>query len=461
MARALTNERWAGRGALLVASLLITLATAVGPATALGATTGGPGVVVQVHPTSGSPSTYFDAHVGSGRSVIGSLAVVNTGSRSISVRLDPVDALTTNTLGSAYALTASARGPSSWIHLGHRRLTIPARAARSVGVSVQVPASARPGDYLSGIGVEALAATRVTSVAGGMSIGEIDRYAIGVELKLPGPRFPAIRFTGARVVRYPSRLTFLLLARNSGNVILQNVQGEATVSRDGRVLASVPLGPGTFVTGTAIAYPIGVPGEEPSEGTRYQVEADLRYGGGVAHLDTSVVFGRAAASVQQRYLVATPASGGGNDTAVLAGGALVLLLAGGGFALLLRRRRSLHGAAARAYLERTLATASETHPVSLMRIEIAGPGGGRRVARVVGQRIRATDRLCDLAGRLVLLLPGTGAQTAAGLAVDLGAALAREGVLTTSGAVPVATATTPVGVEELIAACRAPVAVAA
>ena len=329
-----------------------------------------------------------------------------------------------------------------------------------------MPRSARAGDYLSGVAVEAIGATTTTRPQGGTSIEEIDRYAIGVELTLPGPRRPAIEFTGARVVRFPSELTFQLLARNTGNVILKDVQGSALVTQAGRVVAELPLGPGTFVTGTAIAYPVGAPGQEPAEGTRYRVQAVLRYHGGVARLDTWVTFGRAAASMQQRYAGAPASSGGGSGGvgtlawAILAAGAALLLLAGIVLIVASRRRRPLRGRAARAHLERLLAGASDAQPVSLMRIEVdpAGPGGRRRAYRVVAQRMRASDRLCDLGtDGVVLVLPATAAATAAGLALDLSSQLAREGVVLARGVPPVATATTPTGVAEMLAACAVPV----
>ncbi len=456
----------ARRIARFALALTAGLCAAFGPATAAASADGGPVVIVQLHQASGSTSSYFDVSARPGMLVHpGSMVLVNPSAHAIDIRLDPVASLTTDTLGSAYALTASAAGSTPWIRLSRRRVTIPPRAVRDVTLLVAVPRSARAGDYLSGVAVEAIGAASATRPQGGMSIEEIDRYAIGVELTLPGPRRPAIEFTGARVVRYPSELTFQLLARNTGNVILKNVYGRASVSQAGRVVAEIPLGPGTFVTGTAIAYPVGAPGLEPAEGTRYHVQAVLRYHGGVARLDTWVTFGRAAAGVQQRYAGApapAPARSGGVGPlawVILAAGAALLLLAGIVLIVAFRRRRPLHGRRARAHLERLLAAASDAQPVSLMWIEVdpAGPGGRRRAYRVVAQRMRASDRLCDLRTQgIVLVLPATAAATAAGLALDLNSQLAREGVVLARGVPPIATATTPTGIAEMLAARAAP-----
>jgi hypothetical protein len=255
-----------------------------------------------------------------------------------------------------------------------------------------------------------------------MAINEIDRYAIGVELRLPGPDRPAIHFTGARVVRYPSELAFLLLARNTGNVILTNVQGRVVVSDAGGVVVSKRLGPGTFVTRTAIAYPVGAPDVKPAEGTRYRVQATLSYAGGIARLDRWVTFGRAASAVQQRYAPARASSEGqGQQTLawLIVGGAVAaLLLAGALVAIAYRRRRTRRGGAAFTHLRRALAAANGAQPVSVMRIEVE-PEGRRRALRVVARHVRAADRLCDLGAQGVLLvLPATAATTAAVLALD-------------------------------------------
>jgi len=381
--------------------------------------------------------------------------------------LDPVDALTTNTFGSAYSLGGPTHGVTSWTTLSSRRVTLPPHGQTNVTVAATIPGSATPGDYLSGIAVEALGQVNSSQSKHGIAIGEIDRYAIGLELSVPGPRSPLIRFTGARVVRDPSQLTFQLLASNSGNVILKNVHGSATVSRSGHVVAQLPLGPGTFVTGTSIAYPVGAPNQEPTVGTQYRVQATLYYAGGVAHLDTGVSFGHAAAVVQQRY-EGSGASSSSASSSILPWVALAIVLLGIGgvcffiFVLAPRRRRAPQGRAAQAHVDRALAGASDQRPVSIVRIRSDQPDQRRRAARVVSERMRASDQLCDLGDRgLVLVLPTTGAPMAGGFALDLTSALVREGVALPPGALAVATASAPTDLTTLMAAYAAPARVPA
>lgn len=310
------------RIAALVAAGILTLAPAALAAPA-------PPMIVEVHPASGEVKSYFDMTARPGRSAgAGTLELRNRLGRSVTVLLDPVDGLTASTLGSAYSVRGKAiRGSTRWTRLSDRRVVLAPKGTAEVDVSVRPPQDTKPGDYLSGIGVQALGSGREVRPKGNVAISSIQRYAIGVLTRLPGPRHPLIRFTGARVEREAAGVTFYLSARNPGNVILQDVKGRQTITQGKRVVARGAIGPGTFVTGTSIDYPVLTPGEHPREGAEYRVRAHLRYRGGIARLDTVVRFGHDSA-VRQEEL-------GGPDASSDDGGILGLLLAAAaGLALL-------------------------------------------------------------------------------------------------------------------------------
>jgi hypothetical protein len=222
--------------------------------------------------------------------------------------------------------------------VGSRLVTLPPGRAAVVPISVRVPLGAGAGDYLAGVSVEDLGQQAPSAKRKGVSIASVYRYAIGVEVSLPGPRQPLIQFTGASLQRQPAGLTFLLLARNPG-VILQGVRGHVRITRAGHVVISRPIGPGTFVTATSIAYPVPAFSETPAEGTCYRISAWLRYGGPIAQLHSSLCFARRQAEIQQSYGGPRVRSGAGTawwKIALLAGAILYGLLT---TILLLRRRR--------------------------------------------------------------------------------------------------------------------------
>jgi len=297
----------------------------------------------------------------------GTLELVNPTSAPIKVTIDPVDGMTTDTLGSAYQGTSvGEHGSTAWVRVDQRSVAIPAHSHQSVKVGMSVPASATPGDYLAGVAVEVLGQDRAARVTKGVQIGEVTRYAIGIELKLPGVRHAAIHFTGASLFREPSGLAFLLDASNYGNVILKGVHGWVRVSTGPRRVAAFPIEAGTFVSGTSIQYPVLARREDPPPGTEYRVQAELIYAGGVAYLDTRLQFSHAAAVTQQSYGGRKlPHAQVGRDLGV----ALLLLIILGGFVavpvVLRRRRRPLSRAAGIARLDDYLVT---MRPLSVARI---------------------------------------------------------------------------------------------
>ena len=385
-----------------------------------------PAIVVKVHQASGVVSPYFRLTASPAQSVAaGSLQVVNPTSRPVIVRLDPVDAITTNTLGSAYAQTGDAiHGPTTWLRLSRRLVVIPRHASReSVSVSLNVPAPATPGDYLGGVAVEALGQTSTAKVSKGVAIGETDRYAIGVEAKLPGPRTPIVKFSGATVSREPSGLVFHVNAHNTGNVILTNVHGSVRVTTGSRVVGAATIEPGTFVSGTSISYPLAAPHEQPTPGSSYRVQGVLRYAGGIARLDTRVVFSHPAAVKQQNY------GGRKLPKSTPAWRWLVLLLLAlaiviGVRQLLQRRRRPLNRPAGLKLLDRYLGPDGE-RPVSLVLISADGRAAGT-IATTIHPRLRRSDRVCDLGRDGVLVIcPRTTRPAANALRDDIEAELAR------------------------------------
>ena len=415
------------------------------------------GLIVVPRPASQLGLSYFKLSARPGGSVrAGAVELRNLGSAPLRVALTAVDGQTLSTLGSGYAPPGSGRRRSTrWLHIGSASIALAPGRGASVPVTVRVPRRAASGDYLAGVSVESLDQDASSSRRKGISIASVDRYVIGVEVSVPGPRRPLIRFTGAEIQREPAGLTFMLLARNPGNVILQGTHGGALITQGRRTVASVALGPGTFVTGTSIAYPIPVPSERPREGAVFRVRANLRYAGGIARLDTDVRFGRAAALAQQAYGgPKAPASSPSRSPMALVAllGAAVLLLVGAIAFLLLRRRREGRRSAVRA-LDAGLAAARESgEPLSLITLELSASGTpARRATAVVRSRVRPADRLCRLQdGRFLIVAADTDPETADAIAADLRRHLERAGGETLGVAVSVQHADAELSATELL-----------
>jgi hypothetical protein len=446
------SQKIVGKLAVILAGLAASLGL-----TAPAALAAGPGVIVKVHQASHLISPYFKLQARAGSSVAaGSLELVNPTGQTERVTLHPVDSITTSTLGSAYALqNAGIHGPTRWLRLGRRTVTLAGHGRRSVPVSLAVPATARPGDYLAGVAVQALDQSPAAKVTSGVSIGEIDRYAIGVELTIPGARHPALVLTGATVTRQPAGLAFLVSARNTGNVILKNVHGWVRVTSGSRRVAAATIQPGTFVTATSINYPLPAFHEQPTPGASYRVKAALYYSGGLARLDRTVVFSHAAAVTQQNYggrklPHSTPAW----RWALVA--LAILAAVPALYILVRRRRRPLNRTAGLRLLERWLAADSK-RPISIARVATS-EALTETIAAVIGPRLRRADRICDLGAEgLLVICPATSDRAAAALREDLLEQLARHPeVADVPIQIAVATASAPMRARQLLARAANP-----
>jgi hypothetical protein len=436
--------------------LVLLSLVAAGAVSAATASAQSPTVIVKVHQASGIVSPYFQLAARPAKiSNAGSLEVVNPTSRTVSVRLDPVAAITTDTLGSAYAQTdTSVHGAATWLNLSRRLIVIPRHASASVSVSVDVPATATAGDYLAGVSVEALGQSQTAKVTRGLTIGETDRYAIGVEVKLRGPRYPAVKLTGATVTREPAGLVFHVNASNTGNVILKNVHGSVRVTNGNRVVRTATVSPGTFVSGTSISYPLAAAREEPTPGSSYRVQAALHYDGGVAHLDTRVVFSHAAAVKQQNF--------GGRKLPKstppwrwLLLLVVLLALAAVSRKLIRSRRRPLGRVDGLKLLDRCLGPDGD-RPVSIALI-IANRRHNATIANAVRSRLRRGDRVCDLGRDGVLLIcPTTARPVANALRDELEAHFARHpGLARVPFEIALATANKPTTAQKLLDRAKA------
>lgn len=319
--------------------LLIALAALVAaPAGASAAA----GLIVVPHPASNSALSYFTTTATPGASTDGgTLELRNDGQSPLVVALTAVNGRTLDTLGSGYETSRSApTGSTAWLHFGAPRVDLAPGAVVSVPVSVTVPQGAAAGEYLSGVSVEALGQNATSNPANGVSVASAERYAIGFVTTVPGPLAAVIHLTGAAVETQPSGIVFTVKASNAGNAIVKGVHGTVRIQREGKTVASEQITSGTFISHSAISFPVPAHAQRPPEGTAYAVSATLVYPGGMAHLSKDVMFGERQAHVQQAYGRSSGSSPFGSlPVWAVIGFVLVAIYAAATTSVLLRRRR--------------------------------------------------------------------------------------------------------------------------
>jgi hypothetical protein len=385
-----------------------------------------PPMTVSIHSVAGVAGNYFQVSALSDQVVpAGSLYLRNPTDRPVTVLVDPVNGITSSTLGSAYHQRgARPTGAASWLALGERRVSLAPHDGERVPVTVQMGSGVRPGDYLAGISIQSAGGSGDVALHGNVAVSSVQRYGIGVEVRVPGPRRNHLRLTGVRLQRKPTATTFSLLARNDGNAILQDVHGEATITQHGHLVGRRAIGPGTFVSGTSIAYPLLFPKLQPALGDTYKVSAVMRYPGGVARINRNVKFGAVDAERQQSF--GGPQVDKGHTGKLLPFILLGALLAGALLAWELRRQRSGPGALRRTLLREIAHARASGQPLSVLLIARRA-GSPRQLRGGVRACLRRGDKVFHLDGGIVVVSPDRAETAATGLAAEIRRHASRRG----------------------------------
>jgi len=217
--------------------------------------------------------SYFILSVEPGTLVKSQVRIVNTGGKTGTAFLYPVDATTGQTSGAVYLSRQSPRRDvGSWIRLSRSQVTLAPGANEIVPFSFRVPPSAQPGDHLGGIVAEN-SQVQKSSGRGALQIKIRHLTITAVEVQLPGAPLAAVEATGVRPGGEHGYQYVYLHLKSTGNVLVKPAAVLTVRNATGRVVARRQTQLDTFVPGTEIDYPVLLPRQalEPGDYT-----ADVR-----------------------------------------------------------------------------------------------------------------------------------------------------------------------------------------
>ncbi|HZT17393.1 MAG TPA: DUF916 domain-containing protein [Gaiellaceae bacterium] len=296
--------------------------------------------------------SYFVLPAKPGETLTTEVRISNVGSAPGRALLYPVDATTGQTSGAVYlSRAAPRRDVGSWVHLGAASVTLAPGASRTVGFSVQVPPSVRPGQHLGGIVAEnatvqgAQGQGRSGGHVGGFRIRIRQLTIVAVQVDLPGPQLARLAVGGIDPGGNGHGYQQLMFGlRNTGTVMVKPTGTLAVTNDRDRRIERAALRLDTVLPRTAIDYPVLVRGRLLPAG-RYRASVVLRYAGHETRATRTFTIGNA--DVAQVFAAPRAFSPPGSHTSslrkalpwiVAAAGAL-LAAAGLGVALTGHRRR--------------------------------------------------------------------------------------------------------------------------
>jgi WxL Interacting Protein, peptidoglycan binding domain len=205
------------------------------------------------------------------------IRIVNTGSRTGTAYLYPVDATTGQTSGAVYLSRQSPRHDvGAWIRLARSTVTLGPGKDAVVPFTIRVPRSVRPGDHLGGIVAEnALVAT--SSGHGALQIRIKHLTIDAVELQLPGRVVARADVSGVKPGGEHGYQYVYLHLLNPGTIMIKPAGSLVIRNSRGRRVARRSLLLDTFLPRTAIDYPTLLPRQALSPG-RYTATVNLHSG---------------------------------------------------------------------------------------------------------------------------------------------------------------------------------------
>lgn len=213
---------------------------------------------------------YFIHDVAPGQSYSDTVIVTNTGTSSIDLHVNAVDALTGVTTGAVYANRQDpVRRWGAWVSPSTSDVTAPPQSRTPVDFTVHVPADAQPGDHLAGIAFEN---AHPQAAGGTLSVTTVTRSVIGVLTKVDGVagihfHIDQVRFAPLAADQQAS----VVVSLGNDGLALAKPNLQVALSGPNGYQRTVNMVLDTVLPGDTIAYPMPWP-EQLAAGT-YQATA--------------------------------------------------------------------------------------------------------------------------------------------------------------------------------------------
>jgi hypothetical protein len=289
-------------GALALLAALTVAATGASPASAWATT-----------PPAPEPATFALAPAGAtgalrlrgvpGRVLHGAVRVRNLSRHPITVRLRPADIRTASN-GNADYVTTRLSQTGRWLHLAATTVRLAPHTASRVAFTVRIPAGTRGASHYTGIvAIDAadLAAPALDTTAKSKSFtfARINRQALPLTIRLPGPRSRSLALRSARLVAQPVGAGLVLGLLPGGSELIQQARIHLRVLRGSAAVFTYAATLGQLFPGAALSYRIPWRGR-PTPGTYHLLGVISPQGARAVNIDQTVDYTPATATELKR-----------------------------------------------------------------------------------------------------------------------------------------------------------------
>jgi hypothetical protein len=211
----------------------------------------------------GQHGLYFELTMAAGQAQQLSVEIGNFGPAEVLARTYAADVYSMVNGGFGAGLFgAQTSGTSRWLDYNTQEVTLKPGGASRIDFRVHVPPGTPPGQYVTSLVAESL--QPAPSGAGSVAINQVNRVAIAVAIRIPGPSHPVIQIGGVSY-KFAGGTSFVSFAvANPGNVHLKPTgdlivrdSARTEIFRSGVAMDSVYAGTDTRLE-APLAQPLGL-----------------------------------------------------------------------------------------------------------------------------------------------------------------------------------------------------------
>lgn len=229
-----------------------------------------------------------------GKELRGSFRVRNVSKRHVTVRLQPAD-IRNATNGNADYVTTRRAGAGRWLSLDATSVGVEPGATRRVAFTVKVPPGTRGASHYAGIvavderELATAKAPRKRAKSAGFTFSRINRQALPLTIRLPGPLTRTLAVRKVELDVQPSGASLVLDLQPGGSVLTQDATVKLRVSRGTQTVLTHDATLGQLFPGSGLDYRVAWKGR-PTQGS-YRVTGVIRpKGAAPVIIDRTVTF---------------------------------------------------------------------------------------------------------------------------------------------------------------------------
>lgn len=244
-------------------------------------------------------------HGSPGQILRGAVRVRDLSGHPVTVILQPADIQNASN-GNADYVTTQLSETGRWLHLAALTVRLAAHAARLVTFTVTIPAGATGASHYAGI-VAINAAELATAAAHTPTKGQtfsfyrIDRQALPLTIRLPGPLTRSLALRSAEFIVQPIGASLKLALLPAGSELIQSAQINLRILRGTRTIFTYHSTLGQLFPGASLNYRIPWHGR-PTPGTYHLLGIIRPNGASPVNINKTVEFTSAKATQLKREI---------------------------------------------------------------------------------------------------------------------------------------------------------------